>query len=456
MSPKARVSPSQKSKTGPKTPKSPKAPTKKPAQSLLAWKTRWPASNDLAAWFECGVDKCKAIDDAATSVELAHLPIGGLADIGKKAQALKHVEFFSKRAKDSPIRDSVRLLLLGAEICLEADDLVGCEAYLQRTLAEEQRVTRKSEKGVPTEEVREFQVRYGLLDPNQARSAEEQAEVIFNRCERELQHATRAGDKKTAQALLKTMFECTPKVVAWRKERWLRVIIQQAAELKLNKFVQQVIASVPAKQRQELLRFDLFAELGMKPEAKAGAEAEIQDAWNELKSMTDPNIHFPIHRIIRALQCLIDIGDKKTAQNWFGKIAKSAKQWKCVIQGWTTTAVLTSFVPIVEQLEGKQAARELAASAHEHATAERDANFRKGAVAAALDASATADSLDAAIAEAYRLRSPTQRRMELAKLLARAGRWKELKSVCSEVASPKEAAEIAWSVKFELPGGAVS
>lgn len=63
--------------------------------------------------------------------------------------------------------------------------------------------------------------------------------------------------------------------------------------------------------------------------------------------------------------------------------------------------------------------------------------------------------LDEAIAKARKLCSPTQRRKELASLLARAGRWKELREVLSQITSPEEAADVMWWTKFELPGGAV-
>ena len=91
----------------------------------------------------------------------------------------------------------------------------------------------------------------------------------------------------------------------------------------------------------------------------------------------------------------------------------------------------------------------------QHASQEPHPGFKRGAQSTALAASASVHPLDHAIEQARKLRSPSQKRMELGKLLARAGRWKELKEVLSTVASPHEAAEIAWWIKFELPGGAV-
>lgn len=63
--------------------------------------------------------------------------------------------------------------------------------------------------------------------------------------------------------------------------------------------------------------------------------------------------------------------------------------------------------------------------------------------------------LEEAIADARKMHSPTQRRQTLAKLLAKARRWGELRDVLSQVESPEEAADVAWWLKFELPGGDV-
>jgi hypothetical protein len=81
--------------------------------------------------------------------------------------------------------------------------------------------------------------------------------------------------------------------------------------------------------------------------------------------------------------------------------------------------------------------------------------FRQGAVNAALQLQADIGGLDQAIEDARKIRSPTERRKTLTRLLAKAKRWKELRQVLGQVASPKEAADLAWWIKFELPGGEV-
>lgn len=60
--------------------------------------------------------------------------------------------------------------------------------------------------------------------------------------------------------------------------------------------------------------------------------------------------------------------------------------------------------------------------------------------------------LQQTIADACRILPPVQRRGERGKLLSRAGRWKERRDILAQVASPEEAADVMWWIKFELPG----
>ena len=146
--------------------------------------------------------------------------------------------------------------------------------------------------------------------------------------------------------------------------------IPMAKSLGARKHVTALIESLPANQRKQL-GYELLAEARLKQDAIACAVAELNENLRELKTMDDPNIHFPVMNIERALAFLIEINEKELARQWFGKVASSAKSWKCVIRGWVTSAVLTTFVPIVTKLEGKAAAKELArlsfeVSVHHH------------------------------------------------------------------------------------------
>jgi hypothetical protein len=344
---------------------------------------------------------------------------------------------------------------LGAKICLEADDASGCDNYLKRIAEESKRSTKKRERQAGESAVREFRLDHGLLDPAEATSPEEKLEAAYNQGLRIYKACVNRADKKQAQATLEVILKCADAAEGRRKSRWLTQLVKLAHEQGNARLIRKIIASVPQKDRQACFGFIVFAKIGMKPEAKEGATQVIKSSLAELQTMTDPNIHIPVNRIANGLNCLIQIGEKKLASEWFKKVAKSAENWNCVIQGWTTTAVLTTFVPIVETLEGTKAAQDLTRLAHAHAANEPRSPWKRGATASAMQASASVNTLEDAIQQASQIRSPAARRMELAKLFAKGKRWKQLQEICSQAASPEEAAKLAWWVKFELPGGEV-
>jgi tetratricopeptide (TPR) repeat protein len=446
-----------------KTTKSPasKAKVKKTAPKsktkLTAWQTSWPATPDLRAWFLCGIQKCAANPKPEEGAIDAHLPIKALAELGYTAEALKHLQKFLKRVTKDSIVESTRLAELGAEICFEAGDMPGMEKYLELVRSADDRVTRKGDKGYGSKCVHDFKIANGLFAPGDlGPEHEDYIESIFYFHIRQLSLARQAKQKGQIKREFANLNEAIKREKpGWRKSMWTKRVIRLAHEMSNPEAIKQLIEQIPAEERNERIGYDVYAMIGLKKEATKFAQQEIEKNIEELLTMQDPNIHFPINGITRALTCLLEMDEKKLAAKLFKKVSESAASWSCVIQGWTTTAVLAEFVPIVEQLEGKQAAQELAALAVQHASTENHPGFKRGAQSTALAASASVHPLDHAIEQARKLRSPSQKRMELGKLLARAGRWKEMKEALSTVASPHEAARLAWWIKFELPGGEV-
>src|SRR5262249_6844845 len=164
----------------------------------------------------------------------------------------------------------------------------------------------------------------------------------------------------------------------------------------------------------------------------------------------DPNIHFPAMSIARSLEFLVEHGARDEARRWLRRAIKELPTWPVIRYGWTTSAVYQSLARAAAAIDGPVAAEDLLNRATADARAEPRGDFRQGAVGAALDLKAELGGLNEAIDDARKLRSPTQRRKELAKLLARARRWGELREVLSQVDSPEEAADVAWWIKFEL------
>jgi hypothetical protein len=157
----------------------------------------------------------------------------------------------------------------------------------------------------------------------------------------------------------------------------------------------------------------------------------------------------------RALEFLVEHGARDEARRLLRRVFQEMPTWPVYEYGWATSAVYHTLAEVVAKIDGPAAAETLLKHAMTDARAEKRRDFRKGAVDAALDLKASAGGLEEAIEDARKLRSPTQRRKTLATLLAKAGRWGELREVLSQVESPEEAADVAWWIKFELPGGEV-
>lgn len=439
--------------------KSSVAPGKsKPKSKLASWQSNWPTTPDLRAWYLCGIRKCSANPNIEEGSIDAYLHIEALAELGHVSEALKHLTHFLKRVPQDKIVESTRLAKLGAKICFEAGDMSGMKSYLELVRSADDRVTRKGDKGFGSQCVQEFKVLNGLIPPGELSSDHEDflPAAFYFHC-RQLKAARQTEQsfliKKELTDLISIAMQ---EKLEWRQSMWTRYLLRLAHEVSDTEAIKQLIAQIPPHKRDEGIGHKTYAMIGMNQEAAKSAQQEIEKRIAELLSTPDPNIHFPIHSISQALTFLIEIGEKKLATSLFEKVAESASSWYCIIQGWTTTAVLAAFVPVVEQLEGKDAAQELAKLAEEHASRETHSGFKRGAQATALAASASLNPIAHAIEQARKIRSPAQKRMELGKLLARAGRWKELKELLSTVASPHEAARLAWWIKLELPGGDIA
>jgi hypothetical protein len=431
-----------------------KASTGKLTGKVPVWKSKWPSSGDLRAWFLCGLQKCEAIADPSKGSEKAHLPIGGLAELGHTTEALKYVDRCLRRLVTGEVLETVRMATLGAEICIEADSLERMEKYLSIMQATEKYITRKCDRGFALNAVREFRSQNGILDPAEAIDDEQRLEAIFEGAKRRCRESIKMGIVRGAQTALSEMEQAASDTSeSWRRNNRRRAIISLYGEIGDLAAVKRIIRNLTNDERQEIVDFALLAKIGMTKAAIAEAVDVVQRRIAELTTDGDPNIHFPVREICRALEFLVDQHQEQKAKRLFHAVLESSKKWTVFEQGWTTAAVYTMFAEIVVIFEGPEAAQHMIALAQQDASNEKRSDFRKGAVAAALGAEAGIGNLDEAIAKARKLRSPTARRMELGKLLAKARRWKELRVVCSEATSPEEAADLCWGIKFELPGG---
>jgi hypothetical protein len=419
-----------------------------------AWKTNWPRNGDLRAWFLCGIEKCAAIADSEEAASKAHLPIQALAELGHVKESLKHIDRFLRKLPADDVLKKVQMARLGAEICLNASDLPRMEKYLAIAAATEKFNTRKCDIGFSINSVRKFRAFHGILDLALAIGEEEKLEAIFKSARRRSKEFFQRGKRTEARAAAAEMEQAAKETTdEWRRETRFRAVIKHHAEIGDARAVQRAIKNLAKAERAKILDYSMLARLGMQKESIERAVKKVKDEVKELETMENPNIHFPVHSICDALLFLIEQRQRDVAARLYSKVARSAHKWPA-IQGWTTSAVLTMFAEVAARLEGPKAAQYLLDSAERDARVESRPSFRKGAQSATIEMQARLNGLDEAIAKAKKLRSPTERRSELADLYASAGRWSELRAICQQVASPEEAASLVWSVKFKLPGGA--
>jgi hypothetical protein len=408
----------------------------------------------LRAWLRAGIRKCDAIPDDETAAHRVGLPIGNLVALGCVKEALRHVNRFLRRIPRQKVLATVWVARSGAEISLGAGDLPRMERYLAIVEATEPFNTRKCDRGFSVNAVREFRARHGLLDPADAINEEQRIEATYERAARRSKQAMAIGDRASAKAAVAEMEKVARQTaVQWREQAYLEGVIARHAELRDAPAVKRCLRGLSKDERHEILDPDTLLSLGMRGEAIARARQDIARELEELREKSDPNIHGPADSIRESLEFLAGQGAKDEARRWLRRTLKEMPAWPAVEAGWTTSAVYHSLARAAATIDGPAAAERFLDLALADAKDEKRRGFGRGAVDAALDLKADLGRLDEAIEDARNLRSPTQRRKELATLLAKAKRWGELRQVLSQVASPEEAAQLAWWVKFELPGG---
>ena len=420
------------------------------------WQSDWPRNGDLKTWLRAMLRKCDAIADRETAAEKVHLPIEHLAQLGHVTEVLRYVDQFLRRLPRKEVLETVRMAEVGAEISLNAGNLPRMERYLAIAEATEQYNTRKSDVGFSLDSVRDFRADHGLLDPADAIDDEQRIKATFRRAERQFHQAIAARNRKAAQQAATEMESAAREPEEeWERRAYLGLVIDAYSELKDAAAVRRCLRKLSKEERHEILDADTLLKLGMKSEAMVRAQQDVERELKELKKATDPNIHFSANAICRSLMFLIEQGKKDVASRLLRRAQKEMPTWLVVEEGWATSAVYESFADVIALVDGPCAAKEFLQLAMADAKAEKRSDFRQGAVEGAIECKADLGMLDEAIADARKMRSATERRSMLAKLLAKAKRWTELREVLSEVASPEEAADVAWWLMFELPGGEV-
>jgi hypothetical protein len=421
------------------------------------------------------IQKCDAIPDDHAAAEKAHLPIGQLAKLGCIAESLRNVNRFLRRLPRRDVVATVRMAKLGAEICLGAGDLRRMERYLAVAEASEPFNTRKCDKGFSLNSVRQFRAENGLLDPGDASDEEQRIKARFSRASRQYKEAMAINARESARLAVAEMESVALEIPSGQRlgpsstlgermilamkdlmrQSYLRNAIHCYAKLQDVDAVARFVNKLDDVDRHALLDTEMLMRLGRKADAIVRAQEDIRTELEKLGKTNDPNIHAPVMSITRSLKFLVEYGEKDRAREWLHRALNEMSAWPVIEYGFVTSSVYESLAHAAAIIDGPATAEKLVEYAMLDAKSEKRADFRQGAVDASLGLMAEIGKLDEAIEDARRLRSPTQRRKKLGTLLAKAKRWKELRDVLSQVESPEEAADVAWSIKFELPGGEV-
>jgi hypothetical protein len=383
------------------------------------------------------------------------LPIGTLAYIGCGKEALRHANRFLRRLFGRDVVATVRMAGLAAEICLEAGDLARMEHYLAIAESTERFNTRKCDKGFSVNWVREFRGQKGLLDPDDAINDEQRNKARFQMAARQYRQALAKGDRETAKVAVAEMERILPDVQPdWLRGFYVQQVVDCFVKLNDSRAVKRCLRGLSEAERDDIFSVDKLADLGLKAEALTRARRDIAQTLQRLRDQSDPNINDPVNLICRSVTFLVKRGEKQEARRWLRRALKELPRWPVIKNSWSSSAMYRSLAEAMATIDGPAAAEELLQRAVADAMSEKRGGFRQAAVGGLLGLKADDGRLDESIEEARKLRSPRERRKTLAPLLAKARRWGELRVVLCQVQSPEEAVELAWSIKFQLPGGA--
>lgn len=403
------------------------------------------------------LQKCEAMADDNDAATRAHLPMEHLATMGHESEAIRWVNRFLKRLPIDLVLPTVRMARLGAKISLDAGNLKRMEKYLAIAESTEPFNRRQCDKGFSINSVRNFRADNGILDPADAIDEDQRNRALFWGAHRRFKQAVAEKRQQQAGQAVAEMEQTARRLEKRsRREQFLYYAVISYAELQDADAVRRCVRGLDRSDREQVLDAFTLQRLGMTREAIARAKSDVARELELLATMDDPNIHFPAMSISRLLQFLAKQGQKNSARRWLRKALREMPAWPAFEYGWTTSAVYHAFAEATAVIDGPAAAEQLLDRAIADGHLEKRPGFGQAAVNAALDLKADLGRLNGAIEAARKLRSPTQKRKQLGKLLARAGRWKELREVLSQVQTPEEAADVSWWIKFELPGGAVT
>lgn len=416
------------------------------------WKTSWPRNGEPKLWFKCGVSKCECIADDEIACEKATALIDALGRSGATADAMKAVNRLIRRlpATDRNFRYR-RLALSGAQAAFDGGDFERMEKYLALVAKQNKFFTRPCDLNHPLQQVDDFKIQKGILNPPDAIDEERCFEATFTWHQRLLK--TSPSKAKAAKYLAE--MEAAVKNVGnkYLRERLYQDLLIEYGRLGDQAAVRRIVRSLDKEVAARVLDYKTAWRMGETNRSLRIATTVVKKALAELAEMEDPNIHFPVGRISRAILWLVEVNELNRATKLFRLVNKNITKWPVYGYGWVTAVVYGYLGNMALAVGDSESALWFANAGLGDASEGKRSSFNKSVEASLLKLIVSCGMESEALKIASKLRSPKQKRLETAKILVRAKRWSELRDVCKQVKSPEEAADLAWSLRFEFPGG---
>ena len=416
------------------------------------WKFCWPRSGEPKAWFKAGIRKCEEIQDDALACEKAEALIDALGRAGGSAEATRAVDRLIKRLPSNDGNDGyLSLAMSGAEAAYKGGRLKKMEKYLAIVASQNEYFTRPCDLDYPLEQIAEFKIRHGILDPNTLSEDGPKSEATFTWHHRMLKNARTITGRQKHLARMESVLKGIQG--DFLSVKCHQDLLREYAILGDTTALCRIKRGLNRESAAEVLNYQTLWDIGEFAKAIGVARSVIKYNLAKLASMDDPNIHFPVYRIRSAIGWLAHIQQTNVARAEFRTVKRNVSKWTAFGCHWITAGVYGYLGEMALAVEDIDSARDYA-----YAGLRGSSGAKRSAVIQSVESSllkllCSIGLVDEALVVAEGLRSPKQKRLNKAKVLVRAKRWKQLRETCRDVRSVEEAADLAWQLRFEFPGG---
>ena len=339
----------------------------------------------------------------------------------------------------------------GAEASYQGGDLEKMEKYLAIVASQNKYYTRPCDLDFPLNEIAEFKIRHGILDPNKAGNNEQENEATFTWHYRLLKTtSTMAGRRKH----LSRMEAVVPEIRGHSYSvNFYQELLKEYANLGDSTALKRIKRVLSKEFANRVLDYPTLWDIGEITNALRAARLVINRNLAELSSMDDPNIHFPVHHILSAIRWLAHVQQTDFAKTQFRTVQRNAPKWIELGRDWTLSGVYGYLGEMAVAVDDIDSAREYAYAGLNVSGAGKSSAVSQSVQSSLLKLLCSIGLVDEALGIAEGLRSPRRKRLSKAQIFVRAKRWKQARETCMSVQSVEEAADLVWHLRFEFPGG---